>query len=120
MLAQAGLLKLEPRPADRTNMRREFIFVSAITCLALGTLGYFHPGALWAFVVVGPLVVLGIVDIRQTRHTVRRNFPVIGHMRYLLEMIRPEINQYFIESNTDGTPFNREVRSLVYQRAKGE
>jgi len=49
---------------------------------------------------------------------VLRNFPVVGHFRYLLEMIRPEINQYFIESNTDGTPFNREQRSVVYQRAK--
>lgn len=39
-------------------------------------------------------------------------------MRYIFEIIRPEINQYFIESNTDGTPFSREERSLVYQRSK--
>jgi glutamate synthase domain-containing protein 2 len=51
---------------------------------------------------------------------VRRNFPVIGHARYLLELIRPEINQYFVESNSDGRPFSRNDRSVVYQRAKGE
>ncbi len=50
----------------------------------------------------------------------RRNFPVIGHGRYLLEQIRPEINQYFVESNSDGKPFSRNDRSVVYQRAKGE
>lgn len=54
----------------------------------------------------------------QKEKTVLRNFPVLGHFRYLFEMIRPEINQYFIESNQDGVPFSRELRSVVYQRAK--
>ncbi len=54
----------------------------------------------------------------QSKQSIRRNFPVIGHMRYIFEMVRPEINQYFIESNTDGTPFSREERSVVYQRSK--
>jgi glutamate synthase domain-containing protein 2 len=65
-----------------------------------------------------PVVALGVADMLQTRQAVRRNFPVIGRLRYLLEAIRPEINQYFVESNTSGTPFSREARSLVYQRAK--
>ncbi len=65
-----------------------------------------------------PLFLLGLSDMFQSKHTIRRNFPVIGHARYLLEMIRPEVNQYFIESNTDGVPFSREERSLVYQRSK--
>ena len=52
------------------------------------------------------------------RHAVLRNFPIFGHLRYLLEFIRPEIQQYFIASNQSGRPFNRQVRSLVYQRAK--
>ncbi|MBK7949277.1 MAG: FMN-binding glutamate synthase family protein [Deltaproteobacteria bacterium] len=68
---------------------------------------------------VGPIVLLGIVDMLQTKQAIRRNFPVIGHARYLLEMIRPEIQQYFIENNIEGRPFNREERSLIYQRAKG-
>jgi glutamate synthase domain-containing protein 2 len=56
----------------------------------------------------------------QTRHAIRRNFPVIGHFRYAFEAIRPEIQQYFIERQTDGRPFSREQRSVVYQRAKKE
>ncbi len=70
--------------------------------------------------VVLPLIGLGIWDISQTEHTILRNFPVIGHVRYLFEGVRPEIQQYFIESNIDAFPIEREFRALVYQRAKGE
>jgi glutamate synthase domain-containing protein 2 len=65
------------------------------------------------------LYAVGVFDLTQRRHAVLRNFPVIGHFRYLLEGIRPEINQYFVESETDGRPFSRELRSVAYQRAKG-
>lgn len=63
---------------------------------------------------------LGIYDITQKKHAILRNFPVLGHMRYLLEMIGPEIHQYFIESDTDGKPIDRNRRTYVYQRAKLE
>ncbi|MFT3818504.1 MAG: FMN-binding glutamate synthase family protein [Rubrivivax sp.] len=66
------------------------------------------------------LVLLGARDVRQRRHAVIRNYPVIGHIRYLLEFIRPEIRQYFIESDREAVPFSRQQRSLVYQRAKGD
>jgi len=66
------------------------------------------------------LVGTGFHDVRQSRHSVLRNYPVIGHLRFLLEFIRPEIRQYFIESDRDAAPFSRQQRSLVYQRAKGE
>ena len=66
------------------------------------------------------LVGLGWRDTRQRRHSVLRNYPVIGHLRFLLEFIRPEIRQYFIESDHEAAPFSRQQRSLVYQRAKGE
>ncbi len=69
--------------------------------------------------ILGILTVLGIYDSVQTKHAILRNFPVVGHFRYLLESISPEIQQYFIESNTDGRPFSRNLRSLVYRRAKG-
>ena len=68
----------------------------------------------------GALVLLGINDMRQRARSVLRNYPVIGHLRYLLEFIRPEIRQYFIESDHEAAPFSRQQRSLVYQRAKGE
>ena len=66
------------------------------------------------------LVGLGWRDTRQRRHSVLRNYPVIGHLRFLLEFIRPEIRQYFIEGDGEAAPFSRQQRSLVYQRAKGE
>ncbi|MDM0054738.1 FMN-binding glutamate synthase family protein [Variovorax fucosicus] len=62
----------------------------------------------------------GIHDVRQTRHAILRNYPVIGHLRFLLEYVRPEIRQYFIESDAEAAPFSRAQRSLVYQRSKGE
>jgi glutamate synthase domain-containing protein 2 len=79
-----------------------------------------RPHGLWLMVVAAALVLLGINDMRQTRRSVLRNYPVIGHMRYLLEFIRPEMRQYFIESDNEAAPFSRQQRSLVYQRAKGE
>ncbi len=91
---------------------------------SLGILGiwvgslYWKP-ALWAFVILGPLMILGIYDVLQTKRTILRNFPILGHFRYILESIRPEIMQYFIETNQSGTPLNREQRSVIYQRAKG-
>ena len=63
---------------------------------------------------------LGLRDVLQTRHSVLRNYPVIGHLRFLLEFIRPEMRQYFIESDNEAAPFSRQQRSLVYQRSKGD
>jgi glutamate synthase domain-containing protein 2 len=64
------------------------------------------------------LVLVGVRDFVQTRHAVKRNYPILANIRYVLEKIRPEIRQYFLESETDGTPFNRSTRAIVYQRAK--
>lgn len=99
---------------------RAWFWVLSLALLTLvGGFTLIWPPVSMAFVLIGPLFVLGVVDQVQRKHAIRRNFPVIGHGRYLLEAIRPEINQYFIESNTDGKPFDREQRSVVYQRAKG-
>jgi len=96
-----------------------FIFLSVSLVLLVGGLSRLFPEVIWLYLLLGPLVLMGWVDIFQKKHAIRRNFPVIGHFRYLLEEIRPEIQQYFIESNDDGMPFSREKRSVVYQRAKG-
>jgi glutamate synthase domain-containing protein 2 len=64
------------------------------------------------------LAVVGTVDVMQTRHAILRNYPLSAHIRFILEEIRPEIRQYFLESEKDGTPFSRDKRALVYQRAK--
>lgn len=101
-------------------MRRTFVAVSSITLALIAGVALAWPPVLWSLVLVAPLVLLGVTDMLQKHHAVRRNFPLIGRGRYLLEMIRPEINQYFVESNSDGKPFSRNDRSVVYQRAKGE
>lgn len=59
-------------------------------------------------------------DLLQKRHSVLRNYPVIGHFRYFFETIRPEIHQYFVESDWDGRPFDRDTRTIIYARAKGD
>ncbi|MEO6019449.1 MAG: FMN-binding glutamate synthase family protein [Knoellia sp.] len=62
---------------------------------------------------------VAVHDLTQKRHSVLRNYPVIGHARYLLEAIRPELQQYFIERNWDGRPYDRDTRAIIYERAKG-
>jgi glutamate synthase domain-containing protein 2 len=99
-------------------MRRIFYSTSLLAFLAVGFVYLYWPPILWLLVLLVPLCLLGVMDCTQGKHAVKRNFPVVGHFRYILEGIRPEINQYFIESNTDGMPFNREFRSVVYQRSK--
>lgn len=101
-------------------VRRWFYLTSLVLLASVGTLAWFWPAASWALAVILPLVAVGLHDSLQSRHTVLRNFPLIGHLRYCLEMVRPEIQQYFIDSNIDAYPIEREFRSLVYQRAKGE
>ncbi|MCA9275135.1 MAG: FMN-binding glutamate synthase family protein [Phycisphaerales bacterium] len=100
--------------------RHWFFAIAAVLVALIAVIAVFWPPVLWSLIIIAPLVLLGLYDSVQTRHTIRRNFPLIGHLRYLFESLRPEIQQYFIELNTDAYPIEREVRSLVYQRAKGE
>ncbi len=101
-------------------MQRYIIF--ALCALATVLLAGFSVSISWLIpfaAIAGALTALGVWDMFQTRHAIMRNYPVIGHMRWLFEGIRPEIRQYLIESDQDEQPFSREQRSLVYQRAKG-
>ncbi len=100
-------------------MRSGFIKLCVLTLtLVIICSVFFWTKALWSLIVILPLIGVGIMDMTQKRQTIRRNFPVIGRMRYWMEMLRPKIYQYFIESDTDGTPFNRLNRNVIYQRAK--
>ncbi len=90
-----------------------------VTALVLA-LGLFWPPVWLLFVIVLPLVVMGGMDYLQKKHTILRLYPLIGRIRYLFESVRPEIQQYFVESDTNGMPVSREFRSLIYQRAKGD
>ena len=74
----------------------------------------------WMCLLFAALSAVGVHDLLQTQHAILRNYPILGHMRFLLEFIRPEIRQYFIESESEAAPFSRAQRSLVYARAKGQ
>lgn len=96
-----------------------FAFCVLFTVITLPLLPSF--GWLWPFALAtGILSLLGLYDLFQPRHAVRRNYPVLGRIRYLVESIRPEIRQYLLESDSEELPFSRMQRSLVYARAKNE
>jgi glutamate synthase domain-containing protein 2 len=100
------------------NRYAVFAGVAALTLVSL-------PGLIWSgwfllpLLFFGALTAIGLRDLTQPSHSILRNYPVIGHMRFLFEGMRPEIRQYLIESDQDELPFSRDERSLVYQRAKG-
>jgi glutamate synthase domain-containing protein 2 len=100
------------------SVRQGFIFLSIASSLLLLALAAFWPIFYWGFAITGPIILYGIHHMVQTKHTILRLYPVIGAFRYMFESIRPEIQQYFVESNINGRPINREFRALVYQRAK--
>ena len=110
-----------PPPLTFTNTVRYSTLALCVLAfvLSLFALIAFGRGLPW-FVLSGALVALGIHDLNQTRHAILRNYPILGWLRFGLEFIRPEIRQYFIESDTEAQPFSRAQRSVVYQRAKGE
>ena len=95
-----------------------FIKITIIILIVTGIVTYFWNPFVWSLLLTIPLILIGIMDMIQIKQTIRRNFPVIGRMRYWAEWMRPKIYQYFIESDTDGAPFNRQNRSVIYQRAK--
>ena len=99
-----------------------FLIIALLSLLGFITIvaASFGRDGWWAIAALALLLLgLGIHDVIQTKHAILRNFPVLGRMRFLFESIRPEIQQYFIERNTDGRPFDRDTRSLIYARAKG-
>lgn len=101
-------------------MRALFFFIS-ISLLTITFLGFYLKfiSPLWFFAAAA-ISVVGVCDILQKRRTILRNFPIFGHFRYLFEMFRPEMQQYFIEEDSKGAPISRIYRSVVYQKSKAE
>src|SRR3989338_3529835 len=99
-------------------MRRIFVVSAVFLVSGVAALAQFWPGFYFAYLVILPLVGIGTHNMLQKQKAILRNFPLIGALRYFFESIRPEIQQYFVESDTNGTPISRDYRSLVYQRAK--
>jgi glutamate synthase domain-containing protein 2 len=90
-------------------------FVTVVVlAVAAAALGWFVVAA-----VLAAIALIGVYDLVQRRHSILRNYPLLGHMRFLLEKLRPELQQYFIERNYDGRPYDRDTRTSIYERAKG-
>ena len=102
-------------------MRYLALIFSAVGVVVFGGLALAgFSWALWVALLAALLTAIGVNDMTQTKHSLRRNYPILANIRFLLEEIRPEIRQYFLESDLDGRPFNRTQRAIVYQRAKGQ
>jgi glutamate synthase domain-containing protein 2 len=102
-------------------MRKEFTLFSIISIIVLTALALLvWSGFWWVLGVLVLFVGIGVADMLQTKHTIMRNYPLFGRMRYWMEDLRPKLYQYFIESDIDGRPINRIDRSTIYQRAKQE
>lgn len=94
---------------------KNFIIFGAIVVVLLPLI---HSAFLWLTLIYIAIVFIGLYDIRQIKHSLWRNYPVIGRMRWVLEELRPPIRQYFIESDIDGVPISRQMRTVVYRRSK--
>jgi glutamate synthase domain-containing protein 2 len=86
--------------------------------LLFSLIGFFYPLSLIPAVMCAGLVILGIYDQHQHQHSLMRNYPIWGRMRYMIEGLGPALRQYIVENNQEGTPYHRDLRALVYQRAK--
>lgn len=103
------------------SLLSRYAFFAFCVLFTLVTLPFIHHEWLWPLTLLtGLLSLLGVVDLLQDRHAVRRNYPILGNIRYLVEGIRPEIRQYLLEGDGEQLPFSRAQRSLVYARAKNE
>lgn len=100
-------------------VRTIFLLSAILVSAGITALGYFvHWNWMLLFVFFGPLILIGLKDMMSKKHTIKANFPLIGNFRYMLEGISPEIQQYFVERRTDGTPINKNKRAIIYQRSK--
>ena len=100
-------------------MRYAALIASLAGTLVFALLSTYDPTVIVLCAACLGLAALGIWDMAQRRHSIRRNYPILANIRFALEKVRPEIRQYFLESDQDGAPFNRSKRAIVYQRAKG-
>jgi glutamate synthase domain-containing protein 2 len=105
-----------PRQMRYSALAGSTLLFAGAVALALVTGGV---GWIVVAVVLAVPVVVGIHDMVQTRHSILRNYPILGHARFALETVRPELQQYFIERNYDGRPYDRDTRTAIYERAKG-
>ena len=103
------------------SLLSRYAFFVGCVLFTLLSLPFLYHEWLWPFTLAtAVLSLIGMFDLIQVPHSVRRNYPILGNIRYAVETIRPEIRQYLLESDSDALPFSRAQRSLVYARAKNE
>jgi glutamate synthase domain-containing protein 2 len=124
--ARAGITSLESTPGGITTVPISLFYRYAVLAgsviVAIGSIAFLPLWIwLWPFTLVATILsLIGLHDLCQKQHAILRNYPILGHIRYLVEDIRPEIRQYLLESDDDKLPFSRSQRSLIYARAKNE
>jgi glutamate synthase domain-containing protein 2 len=99
-------------------MRDKFLSWGIVLVVATWIVAILIRAHYWIPTLLSAIYALGVYNAYQSKHAILRNFPVLGYFRYFFESISPEMQQYFIERETDGKPFPRNQRSAVYRRAK--
>lgn len=103
---------------DKALERNAVLLIVLALCIALIVIGYEgHPYWLWGLVLVGPLALIGLYDLVQTHHSLRRTYPITARVRWFFEWLRPFLRAYIVESDLEGRPFSHDERALVYARA---
>ncbi|WP_232492758.1 FMN-binding glutamate synthase family protein [Novosphingobium kaempferiae] len=105
---------------DHALSRNLLLLAALVGTVASIAIGTHHPAALWILLLSLPVSVLSLVDLFQTKHSLRRNYPASARFRWLFEWLRPFLRAYIVESDLDGRPFSHDERALVYARAKGD
>lgn len=101
--------------------RSWFFWLCVVACsISVFALTQEQRGAFWFILLFGVLILVGIHDVLQRKSAIKRNYPILSHLRFIIESVRPELRQYLFESDTDELPFSRQQRAIVYQRAKQE
>src|SRR5690606_22264109 len=103
---------------NSANVTGRFFVPILLVLLTIGAAAW--PPARWTLILLLPLLAITVWDFCQRRHALRRNYPLVARVRWIMEDLRPYLRSYVVESNLDGRPFNHDARSLIYARAKGE
>lgn len=105
---------------DHALSRNALLLAGLVGTIAVTLTGLRHPRAFWLLLLFVPLLVVALIDLLQTHHSLRRNYPVSARFRWFFEWLRPFLRSYIVESDLDGRPFSHDERALVYARAKGD
>lgn len=105
---------------DHALSRNALLLAGLVGTIAVTLIGLRHPRVFWLLLLFVPLLVVALIDLLQTHHSLRRNYPVSARFRWFFEWLRPFLRSYIVESDLDGRPFSHDERALVYARAKGD